>query len=930
MAATLGPTMVQALGPEASTNISTNGSQRSSQSSDSMVTVRLSNSEPLSQKRMSLKLVTDDQAAGPRALTDPVVGLSTQSPTSSISAFRRESSGSEPDENTVDWAELERSEEQEPRNDTADESTSFLLARLEKENTRIVNDPKAARPIIAQKRPPSLHQLKKLMDNPDPATLRYSMLPSPPPLTDLDFYAALVNDYHRTAMKLPFLLSKKIRSGIPPPLRGVVWISMSGARDSNLEATYDRLQGESSPYEHLIGKDLDRTFPGVDIFSTAGGEGQRMLGRVLRVFSVYDAQIGYCQGLGFLVGPLLMHMGEREAFCVLVKLMENYELRSCFLPNMYGLQLRLYQLSNLIAIHLPELAQHLDDLGIQAEYATQWFLSFFAVTCPLPMLLRIYDVIFLEGAPETIMRVAISLLRRNQARLLASNEFEEVMQMLLARGLWDTYKCSADDLVNDFTGLTGMVTREGLVELENKFKKEHSDDGPLPFQAAKPQENSVQAVAARFLGRFWAIQSPRESTPPINFGALPVPSAVSRPNSTIIQRTTSKQSLATMNSVDGAASEFSINGQPEGINVSITSVDDQRNSNKSATSSSARKNKETDLHNQIEDLLVAMGALQREHAAKVDELQNLQQERAEERRLSKRLIALVVQPEPSTDDSSEIAEICSQLVQNFDEGDDLSRPRRSYNDVLEELERARERLVQEISRAKDLQSQLADRDGEINRLKGQVSESRAQWQDSQKERQRLEKSIGELKARKEQPKHVAADHDHHDASPPAEAEQTNGLRAFRLNRTNTSTSMTTTGNNGNNRTRQTPASAPAAYNKRSSSLGIQPLLQSTDNQAPASADALLLELVQAKTAEATARQEAEEAKAKLEAMRKMLLSNTPSAKVSAERTNTIFTPGQTTIISSMGATTQQPSSNTSSAGAFGRWAPWGRKSASTD
>jgi hypothetical protein len=79
-----------------------------------------------------------------------------------------------------------------------------------------------------------MHQLKKLMDNPDSAPLRYSMLPSPPPLTDLDFYAALVNDYPKTAMKLPFLLSKKIRSGIPPPIRGVVWISMSAARDASL------------------------------------------------------------------------------------------------------------------------------------------------------------------------------------------------------------------------------------------------------------------------------------------------------------------------------------------------------------------------------------------------------------------------------------------------------------------------------------------------------------------------------------------------------------------------------------------------------------------------------------------------------------------------------------------------------------------------
>jgi hypothetical protein len=54
------------------------------------------------------------------------------------------------------------------------------------------------------------------------------------------------------------------------------------------------------------------------------------------------------------------------------------------------------------------------------------------------MLLRIYDVIFLEGACETLMRVALSLMQRNEKRILACTEFEDVMQLLLSRSLWDT------------------------------------------------------------------------------------------------------------------------------------------------------------------------------------------------------------------------------------------------------------------------------------------------------------------------------------------------------------------------------------------------------------------------------------------------------------------------------------------------------------
>lgn len=204
---------------------------------------------------------------------------------------------------------------------------ALLLARLEQENNALSADPKAnlkkenAR-ARSQSRPPSMNQLKRLVvqgQDQNGNNLRYSQLPSPPPMTELEFWAALVRDYPQTVQRLPTLSLNKIRGGIPAPLRGVVWQSASGARDKLIEDQYEMLCGESSPYENIINKDLGRSFPGVEMFKDPEGEGQKMLGRVLKCFSLYDNKIGYCQGLGFLVGPLLMQMGDREAFCVLVR-----------------------------------------------------------------------------------------------------------------------------------------------------------------------------------------------------------------------------------------------------------------------------------------------------------------------------------------------------------------------------------------------------------------------------------------------------------------------------------------------------------------------------------------------------------------------------------------------------------------------------------
>lgn len=200
----------------------------------------------------------------------------------------------------------------------------MLLARLEEENSKLASNPKGIKvkvveqPTVRRPRPPSMAQLRDMVNGPTPVALRYSVLP-PPPMTDMEFYVALVKDYQQTAARLPTLLSRKIRKGVPPPLRGVIWQSMTGARDTVLLEQFETLSGESSPYEGIIGKDLGRSFPGVDMFRDSDGDGQRMLARVLKCFSLYDQKIGYCQGLAFLVGPLLMHMPDNQAFCVLVR-----------------------------------------------------------------------------------------------------------------------------------------------------------------------------------------------------------------------------------------------------------------------------------------------------------------------------------------------------------------------------------------------------------------------------------------------------------------------------------------------------------------------------------------------------------------------------------------------------------------------------------
>jgi hypothetical protein len=75
------------------------------------------------------------------------------------------------------------------------------------------------------------------------------------------------------------------------------------------------------------------------------------------------------------VGSLLLNMPEEQAFCVLVRLMVDYNFRDLYSPKMIGLQIRNYQFDKLLQEQFPQVYQHLENQDIRSTmYASQWFL----------------------------------------------------------------------------------------------------------------------------------------------------------------------------------------------------------------------------------------------------------------------------------------------------------------------------------------------------------------------------------------------------------------------------------------------------------------------------------------------------------------------------------------------------------------------------
>ncbi|KAI1173039.1 RabGAP/TBC [Nemania sp. FL0916] len=172
-------------------------------------------------------------------------------------------------------------------------------------------------------------------------------------------------------------------------------------------------------------------------YAAAAGLQEGLFG-VCKAYALFDEGVGYAQGMNFLIMPLLFNMPEEEAFCLLVRLMNQYKLRDLFVQDMPGLHMHLYQFERILEDLEPALYCHLHRRGISPHlYATQWFLTLFAYRFPLQLVLRIYDLILSEGL-SAILRFGIVLMQKNAATLLGMSDMSQLTTFLKDK-LFDVY-----------------------------------------------------------------------------------------------------------------------------------------------------------------------------------------------------------------------------------------------------------------------------------------------------------------------------------------------------------------------------------------------------------------------------------------------------------------------------------------------------------
>ncbi|XP_068979769.1 serine-rich adhesin for platelets isoform X1 [Bombus flavifrons] len=356
----------------------------------------------------------------------------------------------------------------------------------------------------------------------------------------------------------------RLPGGIPPEFRKKLWLTLA---ERHLEQRgVDWKQAEkicfnewSNPDDEELGiqivKDLHRT--GCSLFcGAAGRDNQAVLRRVLLGFARWNKSVGYCQGLNVLAALVLqvMDRAESAAVKVMIYLIEGVLPEGYFADNLRGLSVDMAVFRDLLRARLPKLSKHLEALQNDAKdkatgssyeppltnvFTMQWFLTLFCHCLPQEAVLRVWDLIFLEG-DEILLRTALAIWEGLSDRIMtvtSADEFYSIMGVLTREMLEFT------DTNNLIKNIVSMGSLHGVTGLREKHRynitpwaRKLSDD-----EDSDTEEDERLAVAAAM---FSMAQRLKKDRIPQTIGALQAMAPSSDRERLALDITTLKQQYA--------------------------------------------------------------------------------------------------------------------------------------------------------------------------------------------------------------------------------------------------------------------------------------------------------------------------------------------------------------------------------------------------
>lgn len=236
-------------------------------------------------------------------------------------------------------------------------------------------------------------------------------------------------------------LKAGLRGGVRDELRGCTWSCLAFLRSqaqspSLTELTADRSAAYKRALEAAtqsgadtteILNDVFRTFPTIQYY-TRLYDGQGALQRLMLACS--QECKGYCQGMAYIGGHILLYMKEEDAFWLFQVAVKHYGLSGYYDREFLLLKQHMRMLTVIVQKFVPKVGKHLESLRIDAGmFASQWFITLFThSSLPRQLSQRVWDIFLAEGN-KIFFRVTAAILELLQAQLVGL-AFDDSLSLL--------------------------------------------------------------------------------------------------------------------------------------------------------------------------------------------------------------------------------------------------------------------------------------------------------------------------------------------------------------------------------------------------------------------------------------------------------------------------------------------------------------------
>uniref|UniRef100_UPI0037E79B7E USP6 N-terminal-like protein isoform X2 n=1 Tax=Semicossyphus pulcher TaxID=241346 RepID=UPI0037E79B7E len=278
-------------------------------------------------------------------------------------------------------------------------------------------------------------------------------------------------------------LVRRIYKGIPLQLRGQVWCLLLDVPKIKEEKKdfYEKLKARArglSPDIRQIDLDVNRTYRDHIMFMHRYDVKQQALFHVLTAYSMYNTEVGYCQGMSQITALLLIYMNEEDAFWALVKLLsgQKHSMHGFFVPGFPKLMRFQEHHDRILKKIMPKLKQHLDNQEVFTSlYTMKWFFQCFLDRTPFTLTLRIWDIYILEGE-RLLPSMSYTILKLHKKHLmkLTMEELVEFLQATLSKDFFFD-----DDFVIDQLQTSMTELRRAKLDLPAPGKEDEFPKKPL-------------------------------------------------------------------------------------------------------------------------------------------------------------------------------------------------------------------------------------------------------------------------------------------------------------------------------------------------------------------------------------------------------------------------------------------------------------------